>query len=271
MNMFGAFTKAITSLWGQDEEPILRRRDRPPDGAVGKSDNVWYFEGKITSLHNGYGLVNDEVYFSRELLTGASAPHVGQSVYVCARRHDGTGGWRAESVTVHDVGDSEWNDTPVTHESHDDDYDAQTSQQEMIAVVTSMSHDSGLLDETISFCPSDIADESYVPCPGDTVTAVVVTDNLLQRRAIDIKPVRRLDIEGQVTAAMSDHGYIVCPGGVDVYYSCRACGEGYTPSRGDLVSGVAVETCRGRCQWRALLVKPRSRAKQSTDWLKRYR
>ena len=267
--MFGAFTKAITSLWGQDEEPVLRR-DRPPDGALGKSDNVWYFEGKITSLHNGYGLVNDEVYFSRELLAGASVPHVGQAVYVCARRQQGTGGWRAESVTVRHDGDTDWTDTPVTRET-EASADVESSQQEMIAVVTSMSHDSGLLDETISFCVADIVDESYAPCAGDTVTAVVVTGNLLQRHAVDIKPVRRLDIEGEITAAMSDHGYIVCPGGVDVYYSCRACGDGYAPSRGDLVSGVAVETVRGRCQWRALLVKPRSRAKQSTDWLKRYR
>ena len=270
VSMFGALTKAINSLWGQDDEQVSRQ-GHPQDGAVGKTDDVWYFEGKITSLHNGYGLVNDEVYFSQDLVTGVSTHQVGQAVYVCARRRQGTGGWRAETVTVHS-GDTGWADTDATDETEACwELKTQTGQQEIIGVVTSTSNDSGRLNENISFRFTDVADEVYVPCIGDTVTAVIITDDTaFQQHAVDIKPLRRFEFEGQITAAMSDHGYIACPGGVDVYFPYQTCAEGYSPHRGDLVSGAAVETTRGQCQWRAVLVTRRSTAKQSTDWLKRY-
>ena len=270
MDMFGAITKAITFLWGQGEEPVSRN-SRPPDGAVGKVDDVWYFDGTITSLHNGYGLINDEVYFSQDLVTGDATTQVGQPVYVCARRRQDTGGWRAETVTI-SSGDAQWTDVSTTDET-EACWEPKTSggQKEILAVVTSASNDCCRLNETISFCFSDVADKMYVPCVGDAVTAVIVNDDTtFQQHAIDVKPLRRFEFEGQVTAAMSDHGYIVCPGGVDVYYSYTACGEGYSPHRGDLVSGAAIETTRGRCQWRALLVKRQCKETQSADWMNRY-
>ena len=270
MDMFGAITKAVNFFWGQDEEPVSRE-NHPRDGAVGKDDDVWYFDGKITSLHNGYGLINDEVYFSQDLVTGDATPQVGQPVYVCARRRQGTGGWRAETVTI-SSGDAQWTDMSTTDDT-EACWEAKTSggQKEIIAVVTSASNDCCRLNETISFCFSDVADKMYVPCVGDAVTAVIVNDDTtFQQNAIDVKPLRRFEFEGQVTAAMSDHGYIVCPGGVDVYFSYTACGEGYSPHRGDLVSGAAIETTRGRCQWRAMSVKRQCKETQSTDWMNRY-
>lgn len=56
------------------------------------------FFGKVTSIHDGYGLVDNAVYFSFELLGNKQLPGVGNTVLVDARRTSTAEGWVAHSI-----------------------------------------------------------------------------------------------------------------------------------------------------------------------------
>jgi len=57
------------------------------------------FIGIVTSLHSAYGLINHEICFTMEAVSG-SLPQVGDKVHVVACRKNAVGGWRAKQVWI---------------------------------------------------------------------------------------------------------------------------------------------------------------------------
>lgn len=56
------------------------------------------FDGTVSHVFSGHGLIDSEVYFSFEAVIGGTRPAVGHSVHVVAvQQHDG-GGWHAQQV-----------------------------------------------------------------------------------------------------------------------------------------------------------------------------
>jgi hypothetical protein len=73
-----------------------------------------------------------------------------------------------------------------------------------------------------------------------------------QLYAKHVSPLREWCFEGEVTAAMSDHGYI----DGEVYFRMDACLNGYRPRKWDAVRVGAIESNQGKCKWRAVYVVP---------------
>lgn len=63
------------------------------------SDEQREFTGIVTSLHSAYGLINHEICFTMESVSG-SLPQVGDKVNVVACRKNAVGGWRAKRVWI---------------------------------------------------------------------------------------------------------------------------------------------------------------------------
>lgn len=57
------------------------------------------FDGLVTSLHSSYGLIDNEVYFTHDVVSDGVMPRVGDTVHVKASRKHQVGGWKAECVS----------------------------------------------------------------------------------------------------------------------------------------------------------------------------
>ena len=79
------------------------------------------FDGVVTSLHNAYGLINNEVFFTTDCVVHGSMPKVGDRVHVVTWRKGSVGGWRAKRVysnpVKEDFGDEEESDNGSDSES----------------------------------------------------------------------------------------------------------------------------------------------------------
>jgi len=95
----------IRNILGQDTDTD-NEDDEPehvsaPDYAVSSSEPVSdehrEFVGVVTSLHSAYGLINHEICFTMDAVSG-SLPKTGDKVHVVACRKNAVGGWRAKRV-----------------------------------------------------------------------------------------------------------------------------------------------------------------------------
>ena len=97
--MIKAITAAIGSLWSKDDdqngnESKTEIREFP---TTFEANMEKQYDGKVTSLHSGYGLIDNDVYFGYDIVSGAR-PKVGDTVKVIARRKHDAAGWRAVKV-----------------------------------------------------------------------------------------------------------------------------------------------------------------------------
>ena len=259
--MFSSLSSMWTSMWSADE---AAPSSRAPPLCESSEPEERTFLGHVTSLHDGYGLIDNETYFSAGVVVGDASCAVGDAVSVRAERKPATGGWRAKQVTPvtqadagdDDDGDDGWVETTQEAEPEPDG--------NVVAVVTSVQAQSGFLDDTTPFDLADVA-PGYVPVKGDSVAARVRSTDGRGRRAFGVAPLRTMDFVGDVSAVMASFGYVECDSG-DVYFELRVCGREWAPARGQRVRGRAVETNRGRCGWRAFQLAHEER-KPAASWL----
>ena len=97
--MFKAITTAIGSLWskrgeqsGNDSETEIEEL-----ATTSKANMEKQYDGKVTSLHSGYGLIDHDVYFGFDIVSGAT-PKVGDTVRVIAKRKHDAAGWKGVKV-----------------------------------------------------------------------------------------------------------------------------------------------------------------------------
>jgi len=102
--------RTLTSILGlsketdTDDEDDEAEEASPPDYTITgtsdpASDEHRAFIGIVTSLHSAYGLINHEICFTMEAVSG-SLPQVGDKVHVVACRKNAVGGWRAKQVWI---------------------------------------------------------------------------------------------------------------------------------------------------------------------------
>ncbi|CAG2195379.1 unnamed protein product [Mytilus edulis] len=68
----------------------------------------------------------------------------------------------------------------------------------------------------------------------------------------NIQPLRCIEKESKITAFQVDHGYIDS----EIFFYPEVCVNGYRPRKWDKVVVKAVESAQGKCNWRAVSVKP---------------
>jgi len=102
--------RTLTSILGLSEENDTDSEDddieispsHPDDtdsSSRPSSDEQREFIGIVTSLHSAYGLINHEICFTMEAVSG-SMPKIGDRVHVVSKRRNAVGGWRAVRVWI---------------------------------------------------------------------------------------------------------------------------------------------------------------------------
>jgi len=73
--------------------------DDPVSSSHPALDEQREFIGIVTSLHSAYGLINHEICFTMEAVSGIM-PKIGDKVHVVSSRKNAMGGWRAKRVWI---------------------------------------------------------------------------------------------------------------------------------------------------------------------------
>ena len=207
--------------------------------------------GKVTRLYDGSGVIDDDIYFTFDIVIGGNRPEVGTEVHVEASRASETAGWKATRVQVM----SEWTlDDAKTKSSS-------CSAETFIGTITSIVNDSGVVDDDIIFKLSCVR-FGYTPYPGDWVKLDLdrAPDGSAEVRGV--MPLREKNFTGTVGYVSSGFGYI----DEDVFFTSGVCPRGFRPCRGDVVKVTAIESQQRKAVWRAIKVE----RKRATPTLSRY-
>jgi len=110
--------RALTSILGiseetdgdtdEDEAQEVLLSECPASASAEQRE----FIGTVTSLHSAYGLIDHEICFTMEVVSG-SMPKVGDRVHVVSSRKNAVGGWRAKRVWMASDNDF-FNETETT-------------------------------------------------------------------------------------------------------------------------------------------------------------
>ena len=270
--MFSALSRVVDLLLGSGEPlPIPSIEHKSLEPAAPAITETKHFCGRVTSIHEGYGLIDGDVYFKNAVVNGNTKPQVGDMVYVTASRQHEQGGWKASVVAPLSKAEilrlqhqsEKWDDDDyddgdiqlvcaTSHRKHTGSESTDGQEDALVAVVTSMHPSGGYLNDTVWFNLDDVR-ETFIPHRRDWVTAKVVTDLQTDvQTAVDVKPLRQQDFEGSIEHVSQGFGFIEG----DIYFTFEVCEEDYVPRRCDRVCGTAVETSQGKNQWRAIRVEP---------------
>ena len=245
--MLKPLSGVLKYIWNPDEESNFADNVERSDAASIPERKV--IIGKVTSIHSGYGMIDNEVYFSLECTEGQRTPQLDDTVEVEASRQQDSAGWRAMHVRVisHDD-DHVWEDVAEEPRISNKKRNDGKAEEFVVGMVTRTGKDQGVVNESYNFLFTDCCD-GYTPYKGDWVNIKLGSD---RTTVVSVKPLREQSFEGKVNTVQSGFGYI----NSDIYFTFSVCEEGFVPRRGERVCGKAIEITRGRSTWRALTVVP---------------
>ena len=242
--MFGAFKAMKDVLFGAEGED---EEDDRPSLYPPLVDEEKEVDGVVTSINEEYGMIDGEIYFSMDAVSGNVRPKEGTKVHVVAHRKHAFGGWTALKITSQAKEFNPWEDD--VHDKAPDDPDT-VSIRTKVCIVTQINREMGTLDGLVPFALTATRDE-FEPYIGDVVKAVIETNAMTNSSsARDIEPVRVKEFEGVVTMVGQGSGMI----DNDIHYTIASCRSGNILKKGDNVIGSAVESSRGKAAWRATWV-----------------
>ena len=238
--MFTAFQAVKNLLVGKEseEEEDDSVTPRPPP----QVEEEKAINGIVTSINNGYGLIDGDIYFTVDVMEGNRMPSSGDAVHVIAERKHALGGWRAVSVLP--VSETKKADCGF------DDNQSSISSQTKIGTVTSVSKTACTIDNHIHFSPADTKFD-FIPYVGDLVRALVQTDSTTgEATAQNVEPLRIKEFEGKVTMIGQGSGMV----DNEIHFTFGACKPGTFLKKGDSAVGTAIESSRGKATWRAMQI-----------------
>ena len=246
---FRMFRSIFKLLWGHDQDTLNQT-----ETDIDLSDHTDYectktFEGTVSLVTPEYGMVDNDVYFSRRLWDHKQPLDVGTRVSVDAERKHEEAGWVATSVRPVTEASSDYTNWCDAEESETNDV---VEKKDMVAEVTYFRRSKGSLNSRIQFELADCAD-CYQPARGDWVSCTLAYNSVCGQTVSDVKPLRTSTYEGKITGLHTDYGFI----NDDIYFLRGSCLDGYAPRRDDRVCGDMIEFGGRRHQnWRATTVRP---------------
>ncbi|KAG8577391.1 hypothetical protein GDO81_010159 [Engystomops pustulosus] len=213
-------------------------------------------EGVITRFCNDYGMINDQIYFTQDVIIGQEPLSIGQKVTVSYEEDKTSGGWKAISVQCIS---GKW-EKNIPEDQNTLDFDIKV----LIGTVTFCNKDGGEINQTTYFSMCDVC-EGYIPYKGDWVKAeYFINPSTWNSEAISVKPLRckRVD-QVKISAFYGMTGVI----DDSIFFTVDALRlrEGYKPKRNDMVNVVVVESNQSCYVWRALCLAPTNRNGISSD------
>ncbi|KAK1166718.1 RNA helicase Mov10l1-like [Acipenser oxyrinchus oxyrinchus] len=230
-------------------EPLWRRADEEEEEERGEGagETLHIRAGTVTRFCQDYGLIDDLICFTAEVVLGGAPLSAGHTVSAIAVRDREAGVMLC--IQVQRLVDAWEEDGGVS-------IDSESNQlKPLIGTVTSCDSDGGFITQTTYF-PRSAVCEGFEPVKGDWVQAqyfISPTQWSSQARSVAPLRYRRID-KVRVSSLYGRSGVL----GDSVFFtldSLRVPG-GYCPSPGDLVNVVVVESSQSCYCWRALCMAP---------------
>nr|XP_022300402.1 RNA helicase Mov10l1-like isoform X2 [Crassostrea virginica] len=239
--MFTALSKVLGFFLNEEDEmPESEDTIFQPDTEADSSDEEEGLSksshGRVTHIYQDYGLIDGEVFFTVKEVLSEKTLKLGEEINYVAKRENLSSGWMATSVSM-----------ATTWEIDEDG----VQDKSMVGIVETFNGELGTINGHIQFSLDCVCSEDYFPWVGDYVTLEVRrVRGVLEGHGV--RPLRRFQKEGQVSAVQQDHGYI----DGDTFFPLSVCCEQYSPRKWDRVQTTVVESAQGKCSWRALSVRP---------------
>ena len=206
------------------------------------------FDGVVTSYFNNRGLINNEIYFSQNVVIGNEQPKIGDNVSVEATRLHSEGGWVAKKVQILNLWDTDSDKTVKKPE-----------KETFVGSVTLVDN-----SRVTVFINSDLVLTSrkfktgYKPFCGDWVQIEVwgqYDSNesaflISEENVICVSPLREKKVHGTITELLKGYGFI----NETIYFSFAVCERGVILNIGDSVIADIIESKQRRGDWRATFV-----------------
>ncbi|XP_030892527.1 cancer/testis antigen 55 isoform X1 [Leptonychotes weddellii] len=194
-------------------------------------------QGVVTKICSDYGLIDELIYFSSDVVTGDVSLKVGQEVSAIVGE-DKTYGLKA--IKVDALCDS-------CHRNRPSDSYARVSFGSISSVVEGANY----IDHTTYFS-LDVICKGFEPYQGDRVEVEFCTQSdTLSRKALSVKPLRHKHVhEVFITSLHGRNGVI----DDSIFFTLESLKlpDGYTPRISDVVNAVVVESIQSCYIWRAI-------------------
>ncbi|KFR11161.1 Putative helicase Mov10l1, partial [Opisthocomus hoazin] len=210
-------------------------------------------QGVVTRLCYDYGMIDDMIIFTKDVVTKNVPLTVGQEVTATVEDDKTSGGLKAIKV---DTVQNTWGDSSPTCDA------SELNVKILIGTVTSLSKDGGYINQNTFFAMEDVC-EGFKPCEGDWVQAnYFINPTTWNSEAVAVKPLRYKQVDKVRISSMCGRNGTVDESIFFTLDSLRLP-DGYSPRRHDLVNAIVVESNRSYYIWRALCLVPVSQDGQS--------
>ncbi|XP_042326866.1 RNA helicase Mov10l1 isoform X2 [Sceloporus undulatus] len=245
--MLQLLSKGFSFFWRkaeeEGEEPLTSR----------DAKQIKTVHGVVTRFCLDYGLIDDSIVFTNDVVISSALLQVGQRVVALVEEDKVSNGLKAIRVEI--ISDK-WEESSIRPCEGD------SNIKTLIGSITSLTAVGGCINLTTSFSMKDVC-EGFDPCKGDLVQAeYVVNPTTWSSEAISVKPLRYKRIDKVRISSVCGRNGVVDD---HVFFNLDSLRlpEGYFPQRHDLVSVVVVESNQSCYIWRALCMVPADKNRPS--------
>nr|KAF6398975.1 Mov10 like RISC complex RNA helicase 1 [Molossus molossus] len=258
--------KVVAFFWRRadspDEEAGPRGLELPEGASWGEAGTegdtkLKTVQGVVTRYCSDYGMIDDLIYFSSEVVTGKVLLNVGQEVVAVVEENKVSNGLKA--IRVEAVSDK-WEEDSRNQGGGLSD----SGPRVLIGCVTSLMKGAGYINQTTYFSLKSVC-EGFEPCKGDWVEATYwIRPGTWSSEAVSVKPLRYRRVDGVCISSLCGRNGVIDD---SVFFTLDSLKlpKGYVPRRHDVVSAVVVESSQSCYTWRALCVTLVKRRDDSTS------
>ncbi|KAM9674145.1 RNA helicase Mov10l1-like [Trichechus inunguis] len=211
-------------------------------------------QGVVTRYCGDYGMIDDLIYFSNDVVAGKVLLNVGQEVIAVVEENKVSNGLKA--IRVEAVFDRWEDDSKKSSKGL-----ADSGTRLLIGCVTSLMGGAGYINQTTYF-PLESVCEGFQPCKGDWVEAEYwIRPGTWSSEAVTVKPLRYKRVDKVCISSLCGRNGVIDD---SIFFTLESLKlpDGYVPHRYDVVSAVVVESSQSCYMWRALCMTPVSRRKE---------
>ncbi|XP_017673744.1 PREDICTED: RNA helicase Mov10l1 isoform X1 [Lepidothrix coronata] len=244
--MFCLLSKALSYFW-------RRAGDEDERWATSGDQELKTVQGVVTRLCHDYGMIDDMIVFTKDVVTKNMLLAIGQEVIATVEEDKTSGGLKAIRIdTIQD-----------TQEDFSPTFDAsELHNKTLIGSITSLSKHGGYINQNTYFAKEDVW-EDFKPYEGDWVQAkYFINLTTWKSEAVAVRPLRYKQVNKVRISSICGR-----TGTVDesIFFTLDSLRlpDGYSPRRHDLVNTIVVESSQSCYIWRALCLVPVSEDGQS--------
>ncbi|XP_050179794.1 RNA helicase Mov10l1 [Myiozetetes cayanensis] len=244
--MFCLLSKALSYFW-------RRAGDEDERWATSGDQELKTVQGVVTRLCHDYGMIDDMIVFTKDVVTKNMLLAIGQEVIATVEEDQTSGGLKA--IRVDAIQDTQQDFSPTFDAS-------ELNNKTLIGSITSLSKHGGYINQNTYFAMEDVW-EDFKPCEGDWVQAkYFINLTTWKSEAVAVRPLRYKQVNKVRISSICGR-----TGTVDesIFFTLDSLKlpDGYSPRRHDLVNAIVVESSQSCYIWRALCLVPVNQDGQS--------